>query len=218
MRSAMVGTLTNMSRWKVNAPGDVFIVRLTAYLIACITIANALFIVCLACCCGVNPLLLITHRSTFSTVWWYMRFHIAFNWGFFTVVGTDLIEFAAKRHKNSCPINLLLLSWTQWFREGYLESHTLANWSTIWSADLLLTLTISTRFETGSMHVKALNINSLPSTWIFRGPMRSTTTSFYGATVHSKQVNGRVPLLAVSIEHSCEDKRILDIESTVVEK
>ena len=111
------------------------------------------------------------------------RSQIAFNCGFFTVVGTDFIPAWASSVWNSCPRNSPPLSWTHLFRNGYRANQQFWNWSAICWLVLLFIRIISARLVTVSIQVRALN--STCSSWIsiLHGPIRSTATSSQGTNL-----------------------------------
>ena len=83
------------------------------------------------------------------------------------------------------------LSWTYLIGQGYLQSQVCENLSLIWAAVLLSVLTSSTKFKLDavSMHVSALNSQTLLPTMTFQGPIKSMATSSQGATRTSRSGN-----------------------------
>ena len=170
-RLAMSGTLISISRWNAKAPKDVSMVWFAAHLDECTQVASAL-----------------------STIWWVVSFlslgglvHrmitlgmppivwcnlsiIAFDCGFFTVVGGSLwTPNFLSRLWNFQPMNSPTLSWITTVGQAYLDSQSL--------------LCIhSSRLVTGSMVVRALKTTALPWMVIFQGPMRSTAHCVHGAS------------------------------------
>ena len=81
------------------------------------------------------------------------------------------------------PINSPPMSWTHRIGRGYRKSQHCWNFLlTCWDSLESIRI-ISKIFVSVSMHVRALNIQTLPLTLIFQGPIRSMATSFQGVTL-----------------------------------
>jgi len=129
-------------------------------------------------------------RSTLPTVW-CIRSQTAFACGFLAEVVTSLMLHRCIKVWNSGPTNSPPLSWTQRSGQGYLASHNWAYKRAMCSDVLFSILTSSTRLETVSMAVSALNSYGLPLTWTTHGPIKSTAHSLNGM-VHIS-CSGRSP-------------------------
>ena len=106
--------------------------------------------------------------------------HAALDCEFFTVVGGLLIPYRVRSSWKFQPVNSPPLSCMHLRGLGYLESQQFANCSAICSLVLSLICIASTMFETGSMHVRVLNSNSIQLILIFHGPIKSTATVSHG--------------------------------------
>ena len=157
-QSAIKGMFRNMSLLKTKLPGLLPSVECIPARIACIAIANASSMKSFArapvICCGGCPCSSVLR--TFPTVW-CMRLHIALACGFLLVVGTSLIWQPSNKSWNSGPINSPPLSWIQRAGYGYRVSQTCAYFLAMWAEVLSSIRTSSTKFETVSIIVRALN-------------------------------------------------------------
>ena len=132
-----------------------------------------------------------------------MHLHIEFAVGLRLDVGTSFMFVFSRRRWNSQPVNSPPLSWMHLFGHGYLANQLWANLSLMCWDVFLSILTISTRFVTVSMLVKALNSYSSLFNLIFHGPMRSTATSSKGSVRVSRSGNRPYPLPSSLCRSQC---------------
>ena len=85
-RSVIIGLSSNISRWKIKAPGDVPRDREIAHLVTWVAVERALSISCSASWMVLGCLSLIYVLNILTTVW-CKRSHTAFACGLYTVVG-----------------------------------------------------------------------------------------------------------------------------------
>ncbi len=110
---------------------------------------------------------------TFPTVW-CIRSQIALACGFLLDVGAYLILHPWRRNYNSGLTNSTPLLCTQRSGQEYIDNQTWAYFLTTCANVFSSILTSSTRLETVSMTVRALNSYNLLQTWIIHGPIKST--------------------------------------------
>ncbi len=169
-QSAINGTFKNMSLLKTKLPGLLPKVECVPAHMACIMIDNASSINFLAlapvACCGGWPCSSVL--NAFPTVW-CMCSHIALACGFLLVVWMSLILQLCSENWTSGPMNLPPLSWIHCTGHRYHESQTCAYFLDVLSS----ILTSSTRLDTVSIIIRALNSYGLSRTWIIQGPNKS---------------------------------------------
>ncbi len=100
--------------------------------------------------------------------------------GFLLDVGASLILHPWRRNWNSGPKNSPPLLCTQRTGQEYLDNQTWTYFLATCADVYLSILTSSTRLETVSMTVIALNSYGLLQTWIFHRPIKSTAHSLNG--------------------------------------
>ncbi len=174
--------LRNMSLLKIRLPGLLPKVVWMLERIAYVAIDNALFIksFTLVTSCGGSPCRRVCR--TFPTVW-CIHSQIALACRSLLDVGASLILHPWKRNWNSGPTNSPPLSCTQRSGQGYHQTwaYFLAMCADVFSS----ILTSSTKLETVSITVKALNSYGLLQTWNIHGPIKSTAHYSNGTECNS---------------------------------
>ncbi len=168
-----------------------------------LVIANSSSMKSFACapviCCG--SCLCSSVLKTLPTVW-CVRSHIALTCGFLLVVGTFLIRQPSNKSWKSGSINSPPLSWIQRAGHGYHVSQTCAYYLAMWADVLSSIWTSSTKFETVSIIVRALNSKGLSRTWMVQGPIKSTAHSC-SHDIEWILHSGKYPYLACSAGNDC---------------
>jgi hypothetical protein len=169
----MSGVFRNMSLLKTRLPGLLPKVVWMSVFMACVAIdsASSMKYFALITTCGGYLCRRVCRR--FPTVW-SIRSQIALACGFLLDVGASLILHPWRRNRNSGPTNSPPLLCTQCYEKGYLDNQTWAYFLAMCAYIFLSILTSSTRLETMSMTVRALNLYGLLQTWIIHGPIKST--------------------------------------------
>eukprot|EP00970_Alexandrium_tamarense_P009321 scaffold1847_cov121-Alexandrium_tamarense.AAC.1 len=173
-----------MSLAKTNAPGEAPSAVATVVLIACMAVDSASSISSVAFSTSVGGVVCKSVLKMLPTVWCILS-HIALDCGLRLVVGTSLMFNRAKILWNSYPVNSPPLSWMHRFGSGYLANQACSNLRRTCFAVLLSMRINSTKFDTGSMHVKALNSYFWLLISMVHGPIKSIATSSQGATLTS---------------------------------
>ncbi len=146
----------------------------------CIAVASASYILSLAWVIFCGGLVCTSVLSTLFTVWCILS-QIVLDCGFLLVEHTSLMLKISNSHWKFCPMNSPPLSCRHCTGRGYLQSQLCVNLSCMCLAVLLSMRISSTRFESVSMQVNALNSTCQPLTLTFHGPIKLMMTSSQGA-------------------------------------
>jgi hypothetical protein len=178
----MSGMLRNMSLLKTRLPGLLPKVVWMLICIGCVAIdsASSMKSFALVTSHGGSPCRRVCR--SFPTVWCICS-QIALTCGFLLDVGASLILYHWRKKWNSGPTNSPPLTCTQHSGQGYLDNQTRAFFLATCVDVFSSILTSSTRLETLSITVKALNFYGLLQTWIIHDSIKSTAHLWMGLNV-----------------------------------